>query len=109
MTAAQLRSEIFKKIERLNASSLHELYRVLMNYFNSKQSVEEWAASMSQPEIDAIEEGLEQLNKGQRIPRTEAMSRLWKQKPLHETCNIFSSPFPLLREICNRGALIPFQ
>jgi len=50
-----------------------------MNYFNSKQSVEEWAATMSQPEIDAIEDGLEQLNKGKRIPRAEAMSRLRKR------------------------------
>ena len=78
MTSAQIRLNLERKIENMNPSSLKIIYGMMVNYFNSKQTLEEWAA-LTDAEKAAIEEGLAQLNKGKRTSRTEAMSAFRKR------------------------------
>jgi hypothetical protein len=79
MTAAQIKVRLEKQIGELSPASLKELYGMLVNFFNGKQSLDEWA-SMSSEEKAAIEDGLQQLNKGKRIPRQQAMTLLRKRQ-----------------------------
>ena len=78
MTSAQIRLNLERMIENMNPSSLKKIYGLMVNYFNSKQTLEEWAA-ITDAEKAAIEEGLAQLNKGKRTSRTEAMSAFRKR------------------------------
>jgi hypothetical protein len=41
MNAAEIKSDLFEKIEHMNLTQLREFYGLLHNYFNSKESVEE--------------------------------------------------------------------
>ena len=79
MTAAQIKIRLEKQIGELSPASLKELYGMVVNFFNSKQSLDQWA-SMSTEEKTAIEGGLKQLNKGKRIPRRQAMNMLRKRE-----------------------------
>ena len=79
MTAAQIKVRLEKQIGELSPALLKELYGMVANFFNSKQSLDEWA-SMSSEEKAAIEDGLQQLNKGKRIPRQQAMTLLRKRQ-----------------------------
>ena len=79
MTTAQIKVRLEKQIGELSPASLKELYGMVVNFFNSKQSLDEWA-TMSNEEKSAIEEGLQQLNKGKRIPRQQAMNMLRKRQ-----------------------------
>ena len=79
MTAAQIKVHLEKLIGGLSPALLKELYGMVANFFNSKQSLDEWA-SMSSEEKASIEDGLQQLNKGKRIPRQQAMTLLKRQR-----------------------------
>lgn len=78
MTTTQIKFRLLKQIEQLSSSSLKELYGIFLNYFNSRQHVDEWAL-LGEKEKTAIEAGLEQLNKGQKISRKDAINKLRKR------------------------------
>ena len=79
MTTSQIRSRLEKQIGELSPASLKELYGLVVNFFNSKQSLDEWA-NMSHEEKLSIEEGLQQLNKRKRIDRRQAMNLVRKRR-----------------------------
>jgi|GEM_PF-4968562 len=79
MTTDQIKILLEKQIGELSPASLKELYGIVVNFFNGKQSLDQWA-SISSEEKAAIEGGLQQLNKGKRIPRRQAMNMLRKRQ-----------------------------
>ena len=78
MTASQLKLQLQKEIDSLNPSSIKEFYGLITNYLNGKKSIDEWA-TLSTAEKKAIDEGLAQLDSGQKISRVEAMNSLRKR------------------------------
>ncbi len=78
MNAAEIRSDLFKKIETMNLPQLKEFYGVLQNYFNSGDLHHEWA-SMTGQQKAKIERGIAQADAGRVKPVEEVTARLRKK------------------------------
>jgi len=63
MKAAEIKVDLYEKIEHADFKQLKELYGLITNYFNSSQSDEEWR-SLSDPQKKKITQGLEQADAG---------------------------------------------
>lgn len=74
MTIAALKTELHDKIEHADEQKLEGLYKVVSSYLNDEE-IEEWDL-LPQSHKDAIEEGLKQLDAGERIPAKEAIKNL---------------------------------
>jgi len=63
MKEAALKIDLHDKIDHANAGQLQELYGLITNYFNGKQSVEEWD-TLTTGQKKLINKGLEQADAG---------------------------------------------
>ena len=78
MTTTQIKSDLIKKIERLNSTHIQEVYGMLLNYLNSKKSFDNWN-QLTENQKESIEEGLSQLDKGLGIRHKEVMTKYRKK------------------------------
>lgn len=77
MSIEEIKLQIFRQVDALDAAKLKEFYGIMLNYVNSKRDTDEWigvTSSEKQGIIDAIEE----LNDGKGIPHEEVIERLRK-------------------------------
>ena len=75
MSIEEIKLQIFRQVDALDAAKLKEFYGIMLNYINSKKDTDEWIgvnSSEKQGIIDAIEE----LNEGKGIPHEQVMVRL---------------------------------
>ncbi len=72
MTTTDLKSKIKKKIDKINDVELLEEFNSIMNYLTSGK--EDW--NKLPPELkEAVEEGLQQLNTGNKVSYEEVKKR----------------------------------
>ena len=72
MKSAEIKLDLHDKIEHANFEQLKELYGLITNYFNSRQSDEEWE-SLSTAQKKKIIHGLEQADAGLGTPLKEVI------------------------------------
>lgn len=63
MNIAELKLDLFRKIDSLEKSKLEEAYGILLNYLNSKNDYKEWD-NLTKAQKDAIILGINELDKG---------------------------------------------
>ncbi len=82
MKAAEIRSDLLKKIEHMNAAQLKTVYGLMENYFNSTDDTEEWDALTLQQK-EKIKKGIAQADAGNTKPLSSVVARLRKKYGLH--------------------------
>lgn len=63
MTVAELKIDLFRKLDSLEGEKLEEVYGILLNFMNAKIKPEEWN-NLTIAQQEAIQLGLEQLEDG---------------------------------------------
>ncbi len=64
MNSAEIKIDLFRKVDSLKGESLKEVYGLLLNYMNSINNLNEWD-ELTKEQKDAIKLGLNQLDNGQ--------------------------------------------
>ena len=81
MSNEELKLQIFRQVDALDASKLKEFYGLMLNYINSKKDTTEWMG-VSDVEKHAIEEAIKQMNDGKGISHEQVMAKM-KSKYSH--------------------------
>lgn len=71
MNLAEIKLDLFRKIDSLKEDRLKEAYGVFLNYLNG--TGDHWA-ELSEGEKSSIEEGLAQIKAGKVTPHNEVMT-----------------------------------
>ena len=74
MNSADIKVDLFRKLDALKGKSLKEAYGLLLNYINSHQDPDDWN-DLSDEQIDAIHLGISQLDNGEGNSHEDVMSR----------------------------------
>lgn len=64
MNSAEIKMDLFRKLDSLKGNRLEEAYGMLMNYINGKTDFDDWQ-NMTLEQQTAIEQGIYQLEKGE--------------------------------------------
>ena len=80
MNSAEIKIELFRKLDSLKGKSLKEAYGILLNYINSTSNPDEWD-ELSEEQIDGIKLGLSQLDNGEGREHKKVISALRKKYP----------------------------
>jgi len=75
MKEAELKIDLFNRIEHADSKQLREIYGLLINYFNGQDSEEEWDL-LPDAHKQQILKGLEEADAGLGIPAKEVSNRL---------------------------------
>jgi len=78
MTTDQIKFQIYRKIDNLDASELKELYGLITNYLNSKKDSSDWIG-VSDYEKTEIGIAIEQLKENEGISHNDVMKALRKK------------------------------
>lgn len=78
MDIKTLKSEIYQMIDQLDEQSLNEVNEMVTAYLKQTDEEEQWD-TLSDEDKAAIEEGLEQVEKGMTVPHEIVMERLNKK------------------------------
>ena len=81
MSTEELKLQIFRQVDALDASKLKEFYGLMMNYLNSNRDMVEWIG-VSDTEKQGIEDAIKQMNKGEGIKHEQVMANM-KNKFTH--------------------------
>lgn len=74
MSSADLKLDLFRKLDQLNATDLTEAYGVILNYINTNRTIDEWE-ELSLKQRNAIKEGLKQLDDGEGRSHTDVLNQ----------------------------------
>ncbi len=61
MNAAEIKMDLFRKLDSLKGNRLEEAYGMLMNYINGKSELDDWQ-NLTQEQQSAIKHGIDQLD-----------------------------------------------
>ncbi|MEI7676406.1 MAG: DUF2442 domain-containing protein [Bacteroidales bacterium] len=75
MSTEELKLQIHRQIDTLDAPKVKELYGLMLNYINSKKETTEWLG-VSEFEQQGIEEAIREMNEGKGISHEQVMSKL---------------------------------
>jgi len=75
MSTEEIKLQIFRQVDALDASKLKEFYGVMLNFVNSKKEDYTWG-ELSEAEKKGIQYAIDELNAGKGIPHNQVMSRL---------------------------------
>jgi predicted transcriptional regulator len=75
MDKQSLKSEIYRKLDELDEEQLQVVNEMVTAYLNKTDDDAEWNA-LSDEDKTAIEEGLEQVEKGMTVPFDEVRKRI---------------------------------
>lgn len=75
MNAAEIKIDLFRKLDSLKGSRLEEAYGILLNYINGKNDVDDWQ-SLTPEQQEAIQLGIDQLNSGKGKSHEKVMSAI---------------------------------
>ncbi len=78
MDAAEIKIDLFRKLDSLKGKRLEEAYGMLLNYINGKSELDEWQ-NLTEEQQNAIRLGVNQLNNGQGKKHQEVMTDLRKR------------------------------
>lgn len=75
MNAAEIKMDLFRKLDSLKGNSLEEAYGMLINYINGKSEIDDWQSLTSEQQA-AIRLGLDQLNNGEGRSHSDIMTNI---------------------------------
>lgn len=75
MSTDELKIQIFRQIDSLDASSLKEFYGLMLNFLNSKKESDAWL-SLSESEQLGLINAIEEMNDNKGITHNDVMSHL---------------------------------
>ena len=75
MNSADLKLDLFSKLDSLNSTKLEEAYGILLNFLNRKNSTEEWH-HLSTSQQEAIKTGIQQLDNNEGIAHSDVMQNV---------------------------------
>ena len=78
MNAAEIKLELFRKLDGLKGNALEEAYGMVINLINSKKEISDWDG-LTKTQQEAIQEGINQLDQGQGRSHKQVMSSLKKK------------------------------
>ncbi|SHG37013.1 hypothetical protein SAMN05444483_11027 [Salegentibacter echinorum] len=78
MNSAEIKIDLFRKLDSLKGNQLEEAYGVLLNYINGKNELDDWK-SLTQEQQNAIKLGIEELDKGEGREHKKVMSDIRKR------------------------------
>lgn len=78
MNAAEIKIDLFRKLDSLKGNSLEEAYGMLINYINGKSELDDWQ-NLSSVQQSAIKLGIDQLNNGEGRSHSEVMTNIRNQ------------------------------
>ena len=78
MNTAELKIDIFKKLDSLKENRLEEAYGILLNFINKNVDVDEWD-SLTPVQQSAIKFGVDQLDNGEGRKHNDVMSDIRKR------------------------------
>ena len=64
MNTAEIKIDLFRKLDSLKGNSLQEAYGLILNYINSNRPLDEWD-NLTPEQQEAIQIGINQLNNGE--------------------------------------------
>jgi len=73
MKSAELKLDLFRRIDRLKGPQLQQAYGVILNYLRSRETEEDWN-DLSEEERNSILKGLEDYDKGDVIPHHQVVA-----------------------------------
>jgi hypothetical protein len=82
MKAAEIKLDLYDKIEHADFEQLKELYGLITNYFNGTEAVEDWEL-LSESQKNKINQSLEQADAGLGTPAKEAIKKVREQYGLN--------------------------
>jgi hypothetical protein len=78
MDSSQIKIDLFRKLDSLRGRNLEEAYGMLLNFINGKTQIDDWQ-NLSSEQKDALNLGIEQLDKGQGRNHGSVMTDIRKR------------------------------
>lgn len=78
MNSAEIKIDLFRKLDSLKENRLEEAYGMLLNYINGKNELDDWQ-SLTKEQQNAIRLGVEQLDNGEGRQHKKVMSDIRKR------------------------------
>ena len=78
MNAAEIKIDLFRKLDSLKGNRLEEAYGMLINYINGKSEIDDWQ-NLTPEQQAAIRLGIDQLNNGEGRNHNNVMSDIRNQ------------------------------
>jgi len=75
MSTEELKLQIFRQVDALDANKLRELHGIMRNFINSNKNIDDWA-QMSDSEKQGIEDAISELSQGKCIVHNDVMANL---------------------------------
>ena len=75
MNPAEIKIDLFRKLDSLKGSNLQEAYGLLLNYINGSNNLNDWD-NLSSEQKDAIKLGISQLDDNKGRSHTNVISDL---------------------------------
>ena len=75
MSTEEIKLQIFRQVDALDANRLKEFYGVMLNFVNSKIESDEWIGVIPSEQA-GIEAATKELNDGKGIPHQQVLSNL---------------------------------
>lgn len=73
MNSAEIKIDLFRKLDSLKGKRLEEAYGMLLNYINGKNELDDWQ-SLTQAQQSAIRLGIDQLDNREGKKHQKVMS-----------------------------------
>jgi len=78
MNSAEIKIDLFRKLDSLKGNRLEEAYGMLLNYINGKNELDDWQ-SLTKEQQNAIKLGIKQLDNGEGREHKKVMSDIRKR------------------------------
>lgn len=75
MSTEEIKLQIFRQVDALDANKLKEFYGVMLNYVNSKKDTDDWIG-VNKAEQAEIEAAIKELKDGKGISHQQVMTKL---------------------------------
>lgn len=75
MSTEELKLQIFRQVDALDASKLKEFYGLMLNYINSSKDTTEWIG-VSESDKQGIEEAIKEMNDVKGISHEQVMTTM---------------------------------
>jgi hypothetical protein len=78
MNAAEIKIDLFRKLDSLKGKRLEEAYGMLINFINSRDEIDEWQ-NLTAEQQSAIRLGIKQLDEGEGRRHNDILSDFRKR------------------------------
>ena len=75
MNSAEIKIDLFRRLDSLKGKNLKDAYGVLVNFMNSDSHISDWE-NLSKEQKEAIQVGINQLDKDEGKEHSQVMSSI---------------------------------